>query len=180
MRYYLCFALLSFCATSCTLQVKGPEENKEANSVSTKVSVSNGTATKIRNDIQLETLGSLKVSQAFLVYEDGKLVSEENKTEVGKPVDLRLIIDKGWQEQNGKVSIGASERIETSDGQVLLFEEDLFKEYKEVEAKDARYISLTANISRLDKLYDYFLVSFRVWDKKGTGEAKGSYKLYIQ
>ncbi|MEJ0103250.1 MAG: hypothetical protein WDO19_12130 [Bacteroidota bacterium] len=41
-------------------------------------------------------------------------------------------------------------------------------------------ITLSAVINGIDKLYDYFLVSFRVWDKKGTGEVTGSYKLYLK
>jgi hypothetical protein len=93
---------------------------------------------------------------------------------------LRLIIDNGWKEQDGKVSIGASEKIETSDGEIVLDEKDLFAAMPEINADDAKFLTLTANISRLDKLYDYFLVSFQVWDKNGTGQINGNYKLYIK
>jgi hypothetical protein len=48
-----------------------------------------------------------------------------------------------------------------------------------VTPKDAEVISLSAVITQIDKLYDYFLVSFRVWDKKSNGEVSGSYKLYL-
>jgi hypothetical protein len=134
---------------------------------------------KIRNNIQLDTK-DVKVSQAFLLFQNGSLVPETNETNVGKPVKLRLIIDKGWKETNGKVSIGASEKIETHDGQLVLDEKDLFSNIKELNGADAHFITLTATISRLEKLYDYFLVSFRVWDKNGSGEITGSYKLYIK
>jgi hypothetical protein len=169
------FALL-ICSCANNESVK---QNSEApdNKMAREASVRQ-TDTKIRNDIQLQTSG-LKVSQAFLLYEDGTLVPPENVTNVGKPLKLRLIIDDGWNKEDGNVYIGASERIETSDGQVLLDEKDLFADMASVKAEDAKYISLTANISRLDKLYDYFLVSFRVWDKKGSGEVTGSYKLHI-
>jgi len=62
----------------------------------------------------------------------------------------------------------------------LLNEKDLFPELGEIEWKRAQMLTLRAVITSLDKLYDYFLVSFRVWDKKGNGEVTGSYKLYIQ
>mgnify|MGYP003575042492 CR=1 FL=1 len=136
-------------------------------------------STKIRNDIQLQAKG-LKVSQAFLIYDDGKLVPADNSTSVGQPVNLRLIIDGGWQQKNGKVLVGASERIESSEGDVLLDEKDLFQNVSSVRPEDAQYITLTANISKLNKLYDHFLVSFRVWDKNSDGEVIGSYKLRIQ
>jgi hypothetical protein len=45
--------------------------------------------------------------------------------------------------------------------------------------ENARYITLYATITKLDKLYDYFLVSFKVWDKKTNNSLSGSYKLYI-
>ena len=136
-------------------------------------------ATKIRNDIELQSKG-LKVSQAFLVYDDGKLVPEDNSTNVGQPVNLRLIIEDGWQQKDGKVFVGASERIESSEGDVLLDEKDLFQNISSVRPEEAQYITLTANISKLNRLYDYFLVTFRVWDKNGDGEVTGSYKLRIQ
>ncbi len=134
---------------------------------------------KIRNDINIKAEG-IDLSQAFLLYDDGTLVPETNETGVGKPVKMRLIIDNGWKEQDGKVSIGASEKIETSDGELMLDEKDLFAAMPIINADDANFITLTANISSLDKLYDYFLVSFKVWDKNGTGEITGNYKLYIK
>ena len=133
---------------------------------------------KTRNDIQIQTKG-LNVKQAFLLYEDGKLVPETNTTAVDMPVDLRIVIDGGWQQKDGAVYLGASERIETSDGDILLDEKDLFQNIASVRPEEAQYITLTANISRLDKQYDYFLVSFRVWDKNGKGEVTGNFKLYI-
>lgn len=142
-------------------------------------STTNSSSTKTRNDIQLKAKG-LKVSQAFLVYDDGKLVPEDNSTNVGQPVHLRLIIDDGWKQKDGKVFVGASERIESSEGDVLLDEKDLFQNVTSVLPEDAQYITLTANISRLNRLYDHFLVSFRVWDKNSNGEVTGSYKLRIQ
>jgi len=162
--------LLAFTFFSCEVKVNNP---------SSKESKTEKANAKIRNGIQLKANG-LKVEQAFLSYEDGSLVSNENKIDVNQKVVMRLIMD-GWKEENGKVMIGATEKITTSKGQTILDTEDLFGAYPDgVDAKDAKYITLSAVITRLDELYDHFLVEFRVWDKKGGGEVTGSYKLYLK
>ena len=162
-------AIILFCSCEFTVKQEPSADNKP---------VSKGS--KIRNGIELKTTGDLKVSQAFLLFEDGSLVPSSNEAKVNQEVNLRLIIEGGFTQTNGMVEIGASERIETSTGQVLLDEKDLFSNLGEIEAARAEALTLKAVITRLDKLYDYFLVSFRVWDKKGNGEVTGSYKLYIQ
>ncbi|HKH60384.1 MAG TPA: hypothetical protein VKA49_06110 [Flavitalea sp.] len=162
-------AIILFCSCEFTVKQEPSSDNKP---------VSKGS--KIRNGIELKTTGDLKVSQAFLLFEDGSLVPSSNEAKVNQEVNLRLIIEGGFTQTNGMVEIGASERIETSTGQVLLDEKDLFSNLGEIEAARAEALTLKAVITRLDKLYDYFLVSFRVWDKKGNGEVTGSYKLYIQ
>jgi hypothetical protein len=165
--FILLLALMFF---SCEVKVNTP---------SSKESKTEKTNAKIRNGIQLKANG-LNVEQAFLTYEDGALVSNENKIDVNQKVVLRLIMD-GWKEENGRVMIGATEKLTTSKGQTILDTDDLFVSYPEgVDAKDAKYITLSAVITRLDELYDYFLVEFRVWDKKGGGEVTGSYKLYLK
>ncbi len=58
---------------------------------------------------------------------------------------MRLIIGDGWKEQDGKVSIGAAEKIETNDGEVILDEKDLFAAMPVINADDAKFITLTAN-----------------------------------
>ena len=158
---------------SCEVSVK--QDPSPDNSTPSK-----GTSSKIRNGIELKSKGDLKVSQAFLLFDDGTLVPSSNEAKVNQEVNLRLIIEDGFTKKNGMVEIGASERIETNTGQVLLDEKDLFANLGEIDAARAEALTLKAVITRLDKLYDYFLVSFRVWDKKGAGEVTGSYKLYIQ
>ena len=177
-KHLLIPGLACFFLSACTGSTNNERnQTKEEKGLVTEVSMRES-SNKVRNNIQLQSSG-MQVSQAFLLYEDGALVPADNITNVGRPVKLRLIIDGGWNEQDGNVFIGASEKIETSDGQVVLDEKDLFANTPYVSAEAAKYITLTATISGLDKLYDYFLVSFRVWDKKGKGEVKGSYKLYI-
>jgi len=138
------------------------------------------TSSKIRNGIELKTKGGLEVSQAFLLFDDGSLVPQSNQVKINQYINLRLIIDKGWKSNNGKVSIGASEKISASTGEVALNENDLFQHSGPLNEADAKGITLKAVITRLDKLYDYFLVTFRVWDKHSDAEVSGSYKFYIQ
>jgi hypothetical protein len=158
---------------SCTFTVE-QKSSADENAAGTK------TSSKIRNGIELQSTANLKVSQAFLLFDDGSLVPSSNEAKVNQQVNLRLIIEGSFIDANGKVEIGASERIETNTGQLLLDEKDLFHDLGEIEAERAKTLTLNAVITRVDRLYDYFLVSFRVWDKKGSGEISGSYKLHIQ
>ena len=152
-----------------------------AEKAETKKTASAGSASQnVRNDVSINASG-LNVQQAFLIFEDGKLVPQDNKVEVGQQVNLRLIID-GWKAVNGKVFIGASEKIATDEGLVMLNEPDLFAAYTEngVNPADAGMITLSAVITRVEKLVKYFEVSFRVWDKKSNDNVTGSYKLYLK
>ena len=69
--------------------------------------------------------GGIQIPLEDLLFDDGRLVPSDNKVEVGQKVNLRLIIE-GWDAADGKVMLGASERISTDEGSVLLDEEDLF------------------------------------------------------
>jgi hypothetical protein len=176
----LAFLLLLGCGNADNKNAadyKQPANDKEGQRASSAASGSSGT--RIRNNIDLK-VKDLQVSQAFLMYDDGKLVPESNQAAVGQPVRLRLVVDGGWKDNNGSVSLGASERIETNDGQVVVDEKDMFASVPNISVQDAKFITLTATISQMDKLYDYFLVSCRVWDKNGPGEINASYRLYIQ
>jgi hypothetical protein len=178
MRDLFLLCIFAFFCNSCEVKVDTGKKSDEIMSDSKEEKSSSNS--KIRNGIELNEKG-LKVDQAFLIFRsDGTLVPADNKVNVGQEVALRLIL-KGWKEENGKVFPGTSEKITTSDGNVLIDERDLFSSYTEgVLPKDAGIITLMAVITKLDKLYDYFLVAFRVWDKKGEGEVSGSYKLYIK
>jgi len=135
----------------------------------------------VRNDIQLKAEG-VKVKQAFLIFdENDKLVPEGNKVEVGQKVNLRLILE-GWKATNGKVFLGASEKIATDEGNVMLDQQDLFAAYDQtgIDIKDAGGITLMAVITRVDRLFKHFEVSFKVWDKNSSDNVTGSYKLYLK
>ena len=132
------------------------------------------------NDIDITAKGSVKVYRTFLSYKDGSLVPSSNTTELQKPVYLNINVEEGWEEEDGKVSIGASEKITTDDGTLLLDEKDLFKNTSSLDADDAKFIRLQALINSMSGPIKYFNVDFRVWDKNGDGVIKGSYKFYIE
>ena len=151
---------------ACTLQVKTDN---------------NGTSSggKIRNGIEIQENG-LHAEQAFLLKEDGSLIPDDNKVQVGEQVLLRLITT-GWQEENGVVFPEASEKISANTGVVFLDEPALLAQSipNGTSLENAKVLTLYATITKLDKLYDYFLVSFKVWDKKTDKSLTGSYKLHI-
>jgi hypothetical protein len=163
LRLFVVILLIS----GCEIKVKKSDDGSSAT----------GTP-KIRNNIELHQI-ELNVSQAYLQFEDGVLVPNDNKVELKQKVVMKLIID-GWKKEGDKIFAGASEIITTSDGQVMINKDDLFAEYTDGISADHSGLTLSAVINGIDKLYDYFLVSFRVWDKKGTGEITGSYKLYLK
>jgi hypothetical protein len=131
------------------------------------------------NSISLFESGGLKVAQAFLTFEDGKLVPKSNETSLRTPVYLNLMIEKGWEIRDGQSSIDATEIITTHDGEIVLNAPNLFKTKPVLDAKDATRILLKANITKTRPDIKYFIVNYRVWDKWSEAEVKGSYKLYV-
>lgn len=166
MKYfYLSFLFSALVFSSCDSGVKMQVENQKS--------------PKVRNGIQLKSEG-ITVEQAFLIDDKGALLPEDNKVNMNQKIQIHLIVS-GWTEKEGKVFIEASEKAETSEGGVLLDEKDLFAEYKDgINAEDAGFLNLSFELTKIDKLYDYFKVSFRVVDKNDAGKyVEGSYKLYL-
>ncbi|HEX8316463.1 MAG TPA: hypothetical protein VF609_15785, partial [Flavisolibacter sp.] len=133
----------------------------------------------ILNNIIVHESGGLQVGQAYLSYEDGRLVPKSNQVGLGETVLLNLVIDKGWEIKNNQASIDATEIIATADGQIVLNARNLFKSKPTVSESDASRIFLKATITKTRADIDHFVVNYRVWDKWGDGEVKGSYNLYI-
>jgi hypothetical protein len=147
----------------------------------TEVKVEANPNSKIKNNIQLDEHG-LKVEQAFLLFEDNTLVPENNETTVGKKIFLRLVLAEGFKLRDGKVYPGASELIESNTGEKVLEEKDLFTQYDStgVSPTDAKFLTLTAVITKLERLYDYFIVKFKIWDKSSEAYVSGSFKFYVK
>jgi hypothetical protein len=134
---------------------------------------------RVYNNIELNSSG-VKVSKAYLLLQDGKRVPDDNFVDFKKPVKMQLIIDEGWIEKEGKVMLGASEKITAEDGTVVLDEQDLFEKYPDgISAADAKSIYLSAALKLKEGAAPAsFTVSFKVWDKNGDGYVEGNYKLY--
>jgi len=166
--------LISSCKFSCSAggnssehKISSPEEN---NAIKGAV---------IKNDIDLEVTG-VKLKNAYLADIDGNPMTE-NKARVGEKIYAIILLDTGWIKENDKSFIGASERISTSEGKVIVSADDIFKDYETtgVDATDAKFIKLSAVITEGSTATNDYVVNFRVWDKKGAGEVKGKYKFTI-
>ncbi len=157
------------------------KSNSSISSRRTGKSPGNASNENIKNGIQFKSKGFL-VSEAYLFYDDESPVPAGNKVGLNENVNLLLIIDSGWNEMEGRVYPGSSQVVNLNTGAEILVTEDLFQPFDEegVATNDARYITLNTTITeRVDKKH-HCIVNFRVWDKKGTGEITGSYKLFIK
>jgi hypothetical protein len=165
--------LLSSCEFKCQVGGKTtPEDEKN------KPVMQGGTA--IYNGIKLQT-ENVGVEKAYLMMENGQRLENGNFIDFSSPVKLILFIKEGWNAEGGKVFLGASEKITIeSSGKVMLDEPDLFTKYPDgISEEDAKILSLTANITFENPIPPTtFVVSFRVWDKKGSGVIEGSYTLH--
>lgn len=135
---------------------------------------------KVLHDIIVKESGGLQVAQAYLSFESGNLLPKSNTAPLGVPVYLNLVIKDGWDVQDGMVSLDATEKITTNKGQVVLDAPNLFGTKSSVNESDASRIVLKATITKTDPAIYYFVVNYHVWDKRGQGEVKGSYKLFIE
>jgi hypothetical protein len=138
---------------------------------------------KFKNNITIKTTGGVKIVNAGLYYADSIQIAVPNNNTVAlsQNVSLVLVLEKGtWLQKDGIVSIGASEKIVTNTGVVVLNNDDLFKNFTNISADDADYITLKAVITSMIKKIPYFVVHFTVWDKWGKGKITGSYRLRIK
>ena len=171
--------------TATVEKKKATGENKEESSASHRNTIykneepATNSDADILNNIELYESGGLKVAQAYLTFEDGKLVPKTNGTSLQTPVLLNLIIEKGWAIRDGKSSIDATEIITTHDGEIILNAPNLFKNKPTMDAIDATRILLKATITKTRSDIQYFVVNYRVWDKWSDAEVKGNYKLYL-
>ena len=134
----------------------------------------------IRNDIELDVTG-VKLKKAYLVDANEKQLAK-NEAALGERIYVIVELDTGWVKENKKSFIGASERISTSAGKVVVSADDIFKDYETtgLVSEDAKFIKLSAVITQADPGVEDFVVNFRLWDKKGSGEVKGKYKFSLK
>lgn len=147
--------------------------------VNTPAAASKTSANKIRNGINVQAKG-VEVEQAFLTYEDGSLVDESNTTAVNKKLKINFVV-KGWKAENDQVALEANEKVTTSDGDIVLDEKDLFSRggVQAISAADAEFPRLSVVINQVNKLYDFYLVSFKIWNKGTDQSIEGNYKFHV-
>lgn len=170
-------AMLASCEFSVSTKKDDKTTTKEISS-----SESSGplTGATIKNDIDLDAKG-VKVKEAYLMNKDRNLLTS-NEASVGEDIRCVVVLDTGWTKYDGKSYIGASEKIISGSGKVVLDEADLFKDYTEsgVSSTDAEVLSVLASITRKEPGIDDYKVQFRMWDKKGSGEVTGSFKFKVK
>jgi len=134
---------------------------------------------KIKNSIEIKENG-LHIEEAYLTNNNQSLVGDDNKVQVGERVYIRLVVT-GWTIKNNKVFLDASQKTATSDGTTLANNPSLFGYVYAAgaDANSAKYIMLYQNIGKLDKPYDYILISFKIWDKISNKSVSGSCKLHV-
>ena len=168
---------LSACEFKCQVGNMDKKEETSTNPASQKA-----VTPKTLNGIELNAK-DVQVSRAFLSLDNGELVPSDNTVSLGEKISLVINIDNGWKETAGKCFIGASEKITTDNGTELLSTGDMFSSYNEtgLDATDAKVITLKARITSAPPgPVEYYMVNFRVWDKKGNGEITGKYKFHVR
>ena len=170
---FLFIVSISFLLQSCEFNCSIGKKDEVTGSAEVK------DGARIYNNIQLNASG-VKVDKAYLLFDDGQRVPDDNFVDFKSPVKMQILIDSGWVEENGKVLLGASEKIITEKGEVVVEEADLFQKYPDgISVEDSKSIYLSAILKLKEGIPPTsFTVSFRVWDKKGDGSVEGSYKLY--
>lgn len=180
MKKLLLLLPLSFCSLySCDNGVKtGDAKQQTKKSVTTKEIVTNSKAV-ILNNILVHERGGLKISRAYLSFEDGTLVPKTNRVAVSQSVYLNLVSTKSWLLQKGTVSLDASQKIVTNKGEMVLDDSTLFKAMPPVNKSGFTHLYLQAKIIATRPDIDHFIIHYHVWDKHGDGEVQGSYQLYV-
>lgn len=165
------FVLLLLC--SCEFNVSSG--NKTADNLKTVSESIN----PIRNAVEFQEAGGLKVESAFLMKDNGELVPENNTLKAGDRFNLVLKLS-GWQADNEKVLIGAAERLTNSNREVMLQEDDLFANAAAVSAEDAEVITLIMEVLNTETIYDFYQTEFEVWNKKADQSVRGAYRFQLR
>ncbi|MDO9375497.1 MAG: hypothetical protein Q7T76_13850 [Ferruginibacter sp.] len=177
----IALACMFFIVSDTVLAQKKKSLSKPSISKRTKNSGNPDADDAIRNEIKFSSNG-FQVSEAYLVFDDETPVPQGNKINLNQNVNLLLIVDSGWNEIEGRVYPGSQQVVKSISGEEILITEDFFSAFDEtgVAGNDARYITLNTMIPEIKDKRKPLVVSFRIWDKKGAGEIKGTYKLYVK
>lgn len=175
VRLSFLYLLIAVVLSSCEFECSVGKNQKEPEG---KARVENDA--RIYNEIKI-TSYKANLKRAYLQFEDGSRVPDDNFVDFTQPVNLILDFDGGWSADAGKVFLGASEKIIDERGRVLLDAPDLFEKYTTdgISETDAKRVSIKATIRiRENTPPTSFSVQFRVWDKAGDAYVEGSYMLF--
>lgn len=171
--FYLPTILLLLLLCSCEFSVSNG--NKTADNLITVSESKN----PIRNSVEFEEFGGLKVESAFLMKDDGELITDENTVNAGERFKLILKLS-GWKAIDGKVQIGAGERLTNSNKVVMLQEDDMFANADAISEEDAQVITLIMEVLKTETIYDFYKTEFKVWNKNAEQLVRGSYQFKLK
>ena len=160
----------------CNFSTSTNKETKEVNSTTGQ----GLTDAIIKNDIQAEASG-VKVTAIYLVDDQNEPL-KSNNVALNQEISCRVELDTGWTKVDGKSWVGISEQIQSGSGKIVLDAADLLSDYDStgVAGEDAEVLSASATITQLEEGVSDYIIHFRMWDKKGKGEVKGSYTLIVK
>ncbi|MDB5208377.1 MAG: hypothetical protein JWR72_3452 [Flavisolibacter sp.] len=142
-------------------------------------SIATNSKGEILHNIIVHESGKIKIARAYLSFENGSLLPRTNTISLGDSIYLNLEFDKNWLADNRKTSMDASQEVVTDKGEPVVNIPSLFHKMPVVGKGGISRVYLQAIISKTRRDIDYFIIHYRVWDKNGGGEVKGSYRLYI-
>jgi hypothetical protein len=175
IRHFFFFLFAIFILSSCEFKCEvGNVKNKKAsdNRIDEQPAL-------IYNNIQVE-FHKIRLLKTYLIDKNERKIPNDNKIDLDNRISLIILTDSNWTKENGKVWLGASQKIIVeSSGEVLLDEKDLFNSSEGLTVSDASGLALKAIFEFKKKIPPTnFRVSFRVWDKKGPAYIEGYYNLY--
>lgn len=170
-------AIIAVSLVACKENGKAP--NIVTDSVPNAIQAKDSAGVVIRNNIQINTQGNLKVLQAFMLRANGSLVNDSNNVKIGEMIELRLLVD-GWQSKSDSIALGGSEKIVTNDGTSVLDVPELFKDQRAIPLNKAQMIRMQAVVTKQSKDYRFYKADFKVWNKDADQSLTGSYQINIK
>lgn len=180
LAMFIVCCTLQACEFHCSVGETEKTKNSTTSTSTTKrtITTNNEEGPKVNNGIQLASTG-VRLKTAYLSKND-ESVPDDNTIAFDGPVKIHFEFDSAWTNENGKVFLGASEKIVQDNGVIIIDEQDVFAKYPDgVPYEDAKYVNLTAKLTLKEGSPKVSVtVYFRIWDKKGTGSIEGSYQVH--
>jgi hypothetical protein len=133
------------------------------------------------NGIEVKT-NNVKIEKAYLVYRDnGELIDETNFVDMKRGLKLLVLVESGWKETETGVSLGASMRSTSEDGEELLNKRDMFEGAGSFSATDSKIIGLSLYFKEWAPRTPVTINTiFRIWDKNSDASVEGSYTIHTK